>query len=69
MMGSSRTPPPVMKKAPPGIGSSERSRPPGLEGGAALTLAWRSVIGAGFALPRDAGRRPALPDLRASFHG
>ena len=27
---------------------------------AALTLAWRNVIGAGFALPRDAGRRPAL---------
>ncbi len=23
-------------------------------------LAWRSVVGAGFALPRDAGRRPAL---------
>ena len=35
-----------------------------LERGAALTLAWRSVIGACFALPRDAGRRPALrPDL------
>ena len=29
-------------------------------GGAAVTLAWRSVVGAGFALPRDAGRRPAL---------
>ena len=28
--------------------------------GAARTLAWRRVIGAGFALPRDAGRRPAL---------
>ena len=27
---------------------------------AALTLAERGVIGAGFALPRDAGRRPAL---------
>ena len=26
------------------------------KGGAALTLAWRGVIGAGFALPRDAGR-------------
>ncbi len=26
---------------------------------AALTLARRNVIGAGFALPRDAGRRPA----------
>ena len=34
--------------------------------GAALTLVWRSVIGAGFALPRDAGRRPAVPDLRAT---
>ena len=29
-------------------------------GDAAVTLAWRSVVGAGFALPRDAGRRPAL---------
>ena len=28
--------------------------------GAALALAGRSVVGAGFALPRDAGRRPAL---------
>ena len=27
---------------------------------AAVTLAWRSVVGAGFALSRDAGRRPAL---------
>ena len=27
---------------------------------AAVTLAGRSVVGAGFALPRDAGRRPAL---------
>ena len=50
----------------PGSGSSNRSRPPGLNGGAALTLAQRSVIGAGFALPRDAGRRPALR-CRARF--
>ena len=40
-------------------GSGERSRHPVLGEAAALTLAWRSVIGAGFALPRDAGRRPA----------
>ena len=41
-----------------------RSRPRGCSGlamrDAAVTLAWRSVVGAGFALPRDAGRRPAL---------
>ena len=30
------------------------------KGGAALTLAGGGVVGAGFALPRDAGRRPAL---------
>ena len=36
---------------------------PGLEGGAALTSARRSVIGAGFALPRDAGRRPPPGEL------
>ena len=42
------------------MGYRRRSRPSGLEGGAGLTAAWRSVIGAGFALPRDAGRRPAL---------
>ena len=61
------------RRAPPGelpgapvargdglVGYRRRSRPPGLEGGAGLTAAWRSVIGAGFALPRDAGRRPAL---------
>ena len=34
-----------------------------------LTLAWRSVIGAGFALPRDAGRRPALRPSPRSFRG
>ena len=34
--------------------------------GAALTLAGRSVIRAGFALPRDAGRRPALQAVRAA---
>ena len=41
-----------------------RSRPRGCSGlamrDAAVTLAWRSVVGAGFALSRDAGRRPAL---------
>ena len=31
-----------------------------------LTLAGRSVIRAGFALPRDAGRRPALQAVRAA---
>ena len=36
----------------------------GLEGGAGPSLAWRSIIGAGFALTRDAGRRPALPSRR-----
>ena len=65
--GSSCTPPPVMKKAPSGIGSSERSRPPWLEAGAALTLAWRSVIGAGFALPRDAGRRPPSEEVAGAL--
>ena len=39
--------------------SGERSRHPVLGEGAALTLAWRNVIGAGFALPRDAGRTGA----------
>ena len=28
---------------------------------------WRSVIGAGFALPRDAGRRPAVQAVPAPF--
>ena len=32
----------------------------GCEEGAELTLAGRCVVGAGFALPRDAGQRPAL---------
>ena len=45
---------------------------PGIGGGAALTLAWRSVIGAGFALPRDAGLkgptgRTAQRSCRARF--
>ena len=40
-------------------------RHPGPEGGAALTFAERSVIGAGFALPRDAGRRPPPGDWPA----
>ena len=44
------------KGAAAGRGSGERSRHPVLGRGAALTLAWRSVLGAGF--PRDAGRRP-----------
>ena len=50
-------------RAPPGealmIGSA-RSCGPHEKGGAALTLAGPGVIAAGFALPRDAGRRPAL---------
>ncbi len=50
--------PPVMKRRGPGVGrSGEQSRHSGLGEGAELTLARRSVIGAGFALPRDAGRR------------
>ncbi len=38
------------------IGSARSPRPH--EKGAALTLAGPGIIGAGFALPRDAGRRP-----------
>ena len=34
--------------------------------GAALALAGRSVVGAGFALPRDAGRRPAPGELASA---
>ena len=41
------------------------ARPVGHENGAALTLAWRRVILPGFALPRDAGRRPAFQAVRA----
>ena len=41
------------------IGSA-RSPRPHEKGGVALTLAGLGVIAAGFALPRDAGRRPAL---------
>ena len=41
------------------IGSA-RSPRPHEKGGVALTLAGPGVIAAGFALPRDAGRRPAL---------
>ena len=40
--------------------SGEQPRHSGLGEGGELTLAWRSVIDAGFALPRDAGRRPAF---------
>ncbi len=45
-----------------GTGSGRR---PASGARAALTLAERGVIGAGFALPRDAGRRPALQAVRA----
>ena len=45
------------------LGAVRRSRHPVLGGGAALTLVWRSVISAGFALPRDAGRRPVREAL------
>ena len=45
------------------IGFSAHSA--GHENGAALTLAWRRVIGPGFALPRDAGQRPAFQAVRA----
>ena len=37
--------------------------------GAALTLAWCSVIGADFALPRDADRRSAFQALPAHLRG
>ena len=37
-------------------------------GDAAVTLAWRSVVGAGFALPRDAGRRCGNQVGRAQRH-
>ena len=43
------------------IGSA-RSPRPHEKGGVALTLAGLGVIAAGFALPRDAGRRPALQE-------
>ena len=49
--------------------SGERSRHPVLGEGAALMWAWRGVIGAGFALPRDAGRRPALQAVPALLRG
>ena len=57
------------KGAAAGRGSGERSRHPVLGRGAALTLAWRSVVGAGFALPRDAGRRPAFQAVPALLRG
>ena len=45
----------------------------GLEGGAGPSLAWRSIIGAGFALTRDAGLKtgapfPAAPSTRRAVH-
>ena len=40
---------------------STGSRHPGLKESAALTLVWRSVIGAGFALPRSADQRSGGP--------
>ncbi len=40
------------------------AHPAGDENGAALTLAWRRVIGPGFALPRDAGpHRENCPEV------
>ena len=45
------------------IGSARSPRPH--EKGVALTLAGPGVIGAGFALPRDAGRRPAFQAVPA----
>ena len=48
-----------------GRGSGEPSRHPGLGEGAALTLVWRNVIGAGFALPRGAGPKTGVPWQRA----
>ena len=40
--------------------------PPVMKKARPTTLAWRNFIGAGFALPRDASRRLALPWRRAS---
>ena len=51
----------VLPCRPPAAGGAGRRAVPGLEGGAALTLAWRRVIGAGFALPRDAGLKTGAP--------
>ncbi len=45
------------------------AHPAGHENGAALTLAWRHVIGAGFALPRDADRGSAVQAVPALVHG
>ena len=49
------------KGAAPGRSNGERSRHPVPGGSAALTLAWRSVVGVGFALPRDAGLETGGP--------
>ena len=38
-------------------------------GAPAVRLAWRSVVGAGFALPRGADRRSALPAVPALLRG
>ena len=71
-MGSDagRTPPPGELAGAPhgGVGVALS----GIGGGAVLTLVWVGVIGAGFALPRDAGRRPALqlsPSLTLAWGG
>ena len=57
----------------PGASQGRRTprgpRPPALPGGAALTLTGCRVIGAGFALPRDAGRRPAFQAVPAILLG
>ena len=47
------------------VGDRRSSRPRALS--QSLTLAGGGVIGAGFALPRDAGRRPALQPSPRSF--
>ena len=45
------------------------SSPSAIRGSAAVRLAWHSVVGAGFALPRDAGQRPALQAVPAILLG
>ena len=55
----------VLKGTAPGRGRGERPRHPGLGEGADLTLASRSIIGAGFALPRGADRRSAFQAVPA----
>ena len=62
MMGSASTPGQACKGARgvPDGGSREPRRRPGLGESAEFTLARRGVIGAGFALPRDADQRSAF---------